>query len=45
MSAFRPIFNTVFQYSIDDDALGLFFLSQFGITTNVIKRESRVSLI
>lgn len=27
MSAFRPIFNTIFQYSIDDDALGLFFKS------------------
>lgn len=27
MSAFRPIFNTIFQYSIDDDALDLYFKS------------------
>lgn len=27
MFEFRPIFNTIFQYSIDDDALDLFFKS------------------
>lgn len=27
MSAFRPIFDTIFQYSDDDDALDLFFKS------------------
>lgn len=27
MSAFRPIFNTIFQYSVDDDFLKLFFKS------------------
>lgn len=27
MPIFRPIFNTIFQYSVDDDALELFFKS------------------
>lgn len=27
MSTFRPIFNDIFQYSIDDDATDLFFKS------------------
>lgn len=39
MSAFRPIFNTVFQYSIDDDALDLFFKSVWNNYQRNQKRE------
>ena len=39
MSAFRPIFNTIFQYSIDDDALGLFFKSAWNKYQYNQKRE------
>lgn len=39
MSAFRPIFNTVFQYSIDDDALDLFFKSVWNSYQRNQKRE------
>jgi len=39
MSAFRPIFNTVFQYSIDDDALDLFFKSAWNNYQRNQKRE------
>lgn len=39
MSAFRPIFNTFFQYSVDDDALSLFFKSALNKYQYNQKRE------
>lgn len=39
MSAFRPIFDTIFQYSIDDDALKLFFKSAWNNYQYNQKRE------
>ena len=39
VSAFRPIFDTIFQYSIDDDALALFFKSAWNNYQNNQKRE------
>lgn len=45
MSAFRPIFNTIFQYSIDDDALELFFKSAWNNYQHNQKREQGESYI
>jgi len=39
MSSFIPIFNTIFQYSVDDDALDLFFKSAWNDYQNNQKRE------
>ena len=39
MSAFRPIFKTIFQYSVDDDALDLFFKSVWNNYQFSQKRE------
>lgn len=39
MSAFRPIFNTIFQYSVDDDALDLYFKSAWNEYQYNQKRE------
>ena len=39
MSAFRPIFDTIWQYSIDDDALDLFFKSAWNNYQRNQKRE------
>jgi hypothetical protein len=39
MAKFKPIFDTVFQYSIDDDALGLFFKSAWNKYQYNQKRE------
>lgn len=44
MSAFRPIFNT-FQYSIDDDALDLFFKFAWNNYQHNQKREHGESYI
>lgn len=40
MSAFRPIFNIMFQYSFDDDALALFFKSAWNNYQRNQKREN-----
>lgn len=39
MSAFRPIFDTVFNYTIEDDALDLFFKSVWNNYQYNQKRE------
>ena len=45
MSAFRPIFDTIFQYSIDDDALDLFFKSVWNNYRHNEKRKQGESYI
>lgn len=40
MSTFRPIFNTVFQFSDEDDAMDLFFKSAWNKYPNDQKRKS-----
>lgn len=45
MSAFRPIFKTIFQYSVDDDALDLFFKSVWNNYQFSQKREKGVTYI
>ena len=39
MSAFNPIFDTIFRYSVDDDALDLFFKSAWNNYLRDRKRE------